>query len=55
MENQILKAINHIKYVIKNNECPVKIFNYLQNNVSSSYDSLVKKIQELMVNGDFRQ
>ena len=25
MENQILKAINHIKYVSKKKHCPVKI------------------------------
>ena len=33
--------------------CPVKNFNYLQNNGASNYgyDSVVKKIQELMENG----
>ena len=53
MENQILKAINHIKYVSKKKHCPVKIFDYLQNNGVSNYDydSVVKKIQELMENG----
>ena len=53
MENQILKAINHIKYVSKKKHCPVKIFNYLQNNGASNYDydSVVKKIQEFMENG----
>ena len=53
MENQILKAINHIKYVSKKKHCPVKIFNYLQNNGASNYDydSVVNKIQELMENG----
>ena len=53
MENQILKAINHIKYVSKKKHCSVKIFNYLQNNGASNYDydSVVNKIQELMENG----
>ena len=32
MENQILKVINHIKHISKENNFPVKIFNYLQNN-----------------------
>ena len=42
-----------MKYVSKKKHCPVKIFNYLQNNGASNYDydSVVKKIQELMVNG----
>ena len=46
MENQILKAINHIKYVSKKKHYPVKIFNYLQNNGASNYDydSVVNKI-----------
>ena len=49
MENQILKAINHIKYVSKKKNCPVKFLNYLQNNGASNYDYnwIVKKIQEL--------
>ena len=53
MENQILKGINHIKYVSKKKHCPGKFFNYLQNNeaANDNYDSVVKKIQELMVNG----
>ena len=57
MENQILKAINHIKYVSKKKHCPVKIFNYLQNNGPSNYDydSVVNKIQELMENGFINQ
>ena len=38
MENQILKAINHIKYVIKKKPCTLKIFNYLKNNYVSNYD-----------------
>ena len=57
MENQILKAINHIKYVRKKIHCPLKIFNYLQNNGNSNYDydSVVNKIQELMENGIVNQ
>ena len=53
MENQILKAINRIKYVSKKKHCPVKIFNYRQNNGASNYnyDPVVNKIQELMKNG----
>ena len=53
MYNQLLKAINHIKYVSKKKYCPVKIFNYLQNNGASNYDydSVVNKIQKLMENG----
>ena len=53
MENHILKAIKHIKYVSKKKHCPVNIFEYLQNNGASNYDydSVVKKIQELMENG----
>ena len=53
MENQILKLISHIKYVSKKKHCPVKIFNYLQNNGASNYnyDSVVNKIPELMENG----
>ena len=47
MENQILKAINQIKYVSKKKHCPVKNFNYLQNNgaLNYDYDSVVNKIQ----------
>ena len=38
MENQILKAINHIKCISKKKPCTLKIFNYLQNNYASNYD-----------------
>ena len=57
MENQILKAINHIKYISKKKHGTVKIFNYLQNNGASNYDydSVVNKIQELMENGIINQ
>ena len=53
MENQILKAINHIKHISKENNFPVKIFNYLQNNGAWNYDYglVVNKIQELTENG----
>ena len=37
IENQILKAINHIKYISKKKPCTFKIFDYLQNNYASSY------------------
>ena len=53
MENQILKAINHIKYVSKKKPCTLKIFNYLQNNYASNYDyhSVEDKLNELQSNG----
>ena len=38
IENQILKAINHLKYISKKKPCTLKIFNYLQNNYASNYD-----------------
>ena len=38
IENQILKAINHIKYISKKKPCTLKIFNCLQNNYPSNYD-----------------
>ena len=38
MDNQVLRAINHIKYVSKKKPCTVKIFNYLQNNGASNYN-----------------
>ena len=56
-ENQIPKAINHIKYGSKKKHCPVKIFNCLQNNGASNYDhdSAANKTQELMENGSINQ
>ena len=38
---------------VRKEYCPVKIFSFLQKNGASNYDydSLAKKIQELMVNG----
>ena len=38
MDNQVFRAINHIKYVSKKKPCIVKIFNYLQNNGASNYN-----------------
>ena len=38
MDNQVLTAINHAKYVSKKKSCTVKIFNYLQNIGASNYD-----------------
>ena len=53
IENQILKAINHIKYISKKNPCTLEIFNYLQNNYASNYDfhSVEVKLNELKPNG----
>ena len=38
------------KPAIKTKQNAAKFFTYLQNNGTSSYDSVVKEIQELMVN-----
>ena len=53
MENQILKVINHVKYISKKKPCTLKIFNYLQNNYASNYDyhSVEVKLNELKSNG----
>ena len=53
MDNQVLRAINRIKYASKKKSCTVKIFNYLQNNGASNYDyeSLENGIAELRNNG----
>ena len=53
MDNQVLRAINHIKYVGKKKPSTSKIFNYLQNNEASSYNykSLENEIAELGNNG----
>ena len=53
MDNQALRAINHIKYVSKKKPSTVKIFNYLQNNGAFNYDneSLENEIAELRNNG----
>ena len=49
MDNQVFRAINHIKYVSKKKPCTVKIFNYLQNNGASNYnyELLENEIAEL--------
>ena len=48
---------SHMKYVSKKKNGPVKTFNYLQINGTSNYDydSVVRRIQELMVNGAIDQ
>ena len=53
IENQILKAINHIKYICKKKPCTLKIYNYLQNNYASNFDyhSVEAKLNELKANG----
>ena len=53
LENQILKSINHIRYVSKKKPCTLKIFSYLQNNYASNYDynSIEDKLNELKSNG----
>ena len=53
MDNQLLRPINHIKYLSKKKLCTVKIFNYLENNWDSNYDyeSLRNEIAELRNNG----
>ena len=52
MVNQVLKAINHIKYVNQKKPSTVNKFNYLENNGSSNYDyeSLENEIAELRNN-----
>ena len=53
MDNQVLRAINHINYVNKKKPSTFKIFNYLQNNGTSNYnyESLENEIAELSNNG----
>ena len=53
MDNQVLRAINHIKYVSKKKTSTLKIFNHLQNNGASNcnYKSLENEIAELRNNG----
>ena len=52
MDNQVLRAVNHMKYVSKKKPCSAKIFKYLQNNEASNYDyeSLEIDIVELRNN-----
>ena len=53
MDNQVLRAINHIKYVSKKRPSTLKIFNYLPNNGASNYnyESLENEIAELRNKG----
>ena len=53
IENQILKAINHVKYISNKKPCTLKIYNYLQNNYASNFDyhSVEAKLNELKANG----
>ena len=48
LDNQLLRAINHAKYVSKKKPCTVKILKCLQNNEASKYDyeSLETKLTE---------
>ena len=52
MDNQVLRATNHIKYVSKKKPSTLKIFNYLQNNGASNYnyELLENEIAELRNN-----
>ena len=54
MDNQVLRGINHIKYVSKKKPSTSKIFNYLQNNGASNYNYklLENEIAELRNNGN---
>ena len=58
--NYTERIMNHIIYVRKNKQCPVKIFIYLQNNGASSYDlphienKLVEPIRNLAIDQNFR-
>ena len=49
LDNQVLIAINHAKYVKKKNPCTVKIFKCLQNHEASkyAYKSLKPKLTDL--------
>ena len=52
MENQILKAINHIMYTIQKKPCTLKILDYSQSNLASTFDyySVEDKLNELKSN-----
>ena len=52
IDNQVLRAISHIKYVSKKNPSALKIFNYLQNYraFKYNYESLENEIAELRNN-----
>ena len=53
MDNQVLRAISHIKYISQKKPSTLKIFDYLQNNGASNYnyESLENKIAELRNKG----
>ena len=53
MDNHVLRAIDHIKYVSTKKPSTLKIFNYLQNNGASNYnyESLENEIAKLKNNG----
>ena len=53
MDNQVLRAISHIKYVRKKKPNTSKTFNYQQNNGASNYnyELLENEIAELRNNG----
>ena len=52
MDNQVLRAITHIKYVSKKKPITLKILNYLQNNevFNYNYKSLKNEITEIRNN-----
>ena len=49
IEIQILKAINHIKYISKKKPCTLKIFNYLKKNYASNYDYHSVEIKSILI------
>ena len=53
MDNEVLRGINHIKYVNNKKPSILKIFNYLQNNAASNYnyESFKNEIAELRNHG----
>ena len=53
MDNQVLRAISHIKYISQKKPSTLNIFDYLQNNGASNYnyESLENKIAELRNKG----
>ena len=54
IDNQVLRAINHIKYVSKKKPSILKIFNYLQKDGASNfnYELLENEIALLKNNGN---
>ena len=55
IENQILKAINHMKYISKKKPCTLKVFNYLQSNYASKYDyhSVEDELKRIKIKRDY--